>query len=543
MTGTIILDHILFFHTEYSDFSYKTIQTKKGPFPMHQYLSPRCRKTAIFFFWLSFWQLTALLIDNSILMAGPWEVIQAFFHLMPEKSFWLSIAVSFGKISAGFLLAFFSGILIGWLAFLHPVFGEFLAPVISFMKSVPVASFVILALIWMGSERLSSLITFLVVFPVIYVNTIAGLKSTDKELLEMAQVFSIRGWRKGRCLYWPALLPYLNSSCKTALGMSWKSGIAAEVIGVPEQTIGEQLYLSKIYLNTAELFAWTLVIILVSAGFERLFLVVLNRVGKKKPVFLGSRESNFQTHTGQAEGNFLQTSNSLTAKLSKPHHCHAFTLSIHHLSKHFGTLEIFNRQDFSFSSEKPWCIMAASGFGKTTLFRILLGLEKAEEGEIEISNTSCEKNKITLNLLKENNNLSNPLSELRISAVFQENRLCETLSPVDNLLLAVPELNRKIAEQELSLLLPAECLNRPVSTLSGGMKRRAALVRAVCFSGTILLMDEPFTGLDEDTKQDAARYILSRRQGRLFIFSSHQEEEGRLLEAEILHLSSARLSS
>lgn len=490
----------------------------------HRVLS--CRKTLIFFFWLIVWQLAALLIDNSILMAGPWEVIQAFFHLMPEKSFWLSIAHSFGKISAGFLLAFFGGILIGWLAFLHPVFGEFLAPVISFMKSVPVASFVILALIWMGSGRLSSLITFLVVFPVIYVNTIAGLKSTDKELLEMTQVFSIKGWRKGRCLYWPALLPYLNSSCKTALGMSWKSGIAAEVIGVPEGTIGEQLYLSKIYLNTAELFAWTLVIILVSAGFERLFLIIFNRVGKKKPVFFGRKEGILQA---QAKENFPP-----------------FTLSIHHLSKHFGTLEIFNRRDFSFSSEKPWCIMAASGFGKTTLFRILLGLEKAEEGEILISDDFCDKDgisanalkehRISANLLKELRISANPSKELRISAVFQENRLCETLSPVDNLLLAVPELNRQSAEQELSLLLPAECLNRPVSTLSGGMKRRAALVRAVCFSGTILLMDEPFTGLDEDTKQEAARYILSRRRGRLFIFSSHQEEEGRLLGAEILRL-------
>ena len=483
---------------------------------MYRYLSPHGRKTAIFFFWLIVWQFAALLIDNSILMAGPWEVIQAFFHLMPEKSFWLSIMVSFGKISAGFLLAFFGGILIGWLAFLHPVFGEFLAPVISFMKSVPVASFVILALIWMGSGRLSSLITFLVVFPVIYVNTIAGLKSTDKELLEMAQVFSIKGWRKGRCLYWPALLPYLNSSCKTALGMSWKSGIAAEVIGVPEGTIGEQLYLSKIYLNTAELFVWTLVIILVSAGFERLFLVIFNRVGKKKPVFFGRKEGILQA---QAKENFPP-----------------FTLSIHHLSKHFGRLEIFNRRNFSFSSEKPWCIMAASGFGKTTLFRILLGLEKAEEGEIEISDASCDKDGISANALKEHRISANPLKELRISAVFQENRLCETLSPVDNLLLAVPELNRRTAEQELSRLLPAECLNRPVSTLSGGMKRRAALVRAVCFSGTILLMDEPFTGLDEYTKQEAARYILSRRRGRLFIFSSHQEEEGRLLGAEILHL-------
>lgn len=481
---------------------------------MISFLNTHRRKAAIFLFWLFFWQCAALLIKNTILMAGPWDVILAFIRLVPEKSFWLSIAASSGKISVGFFTAFFGGIFVGWMAFLSPLLREFLAPAIAFMKSVPVASFVILALIWMGSERLSSLITFLVVFPVIYINTIAGLQSTDKELLEMAQVFNIKGWRKGRCLYLPALLPYLKSSCKSALGMSWKSGIAAEVIGVPEGTIGEQLYLSKIYLNTAELFAWTLVIILVSAIFERLFLLLLNWVEKKKPVFRWNDERTTQKRGCSIQDNqedFLP-----------------FTLSVHGLSKHFGALEIFHRQDFLFSSEKPWCIMAASGFGKTTLFRILLGLEKAEEGQIEISSASCKEGKFSSILTKEN----------RISAVFQENRLCEALSPVDNLLLAVPEISRKKAEQELSLLLPAECLNRPVSTLSGGMKRRAALVRAVCFSGAILLMDEPFTGLDEDTRQEAARYILSRRQGRLFIFSSHQVEEGKLLGAEILHLDS-----
>ena len=132
------------------------------------------------------------------------------------------------------------------------------------------ASFVILALIWAGSENLSVLIAFLVVFPILYVNTIAGLSSTDQKLLEMAQVFSITGWRKIRCLYWPALLPYLTSACRTALGMSWKSGVAAEVIGVPDNTIGEGLYMSKIYLDTPGLFAWTLVIIALSLLLEGL---------------------------------------------------------------------------------------------------------------------------------------------------------------------------------------------------------------------------------------------------------------------------------
>lgn len=488
---------------------------------MNVFSTSRCRRTAIFLFWLVLWQAAALLIHNSILMAGPWDVGKAFIRLIPEKAFWLSIAVSFGKISAGFIAAFFSGILVGWLAFSLPFLGEILAPAIAFMKSVPVASFVILALIWMGSGRLSTLITFIVVFPVIYVNTIAGLKSADKKLLEMAQVFKIKGWRKGRCLYWPALLPYLESSCKTALGMSWKSGIAAEVIGVPEGTIGEQLYFSKIYLNTAELFAWTIVIILVSAGFERLFLVLLRRAGNRKPFFFAASSAL----TAQTSASSFPSAFTANTSFS----CPVFTLSIANLSKRFGTLEIFRQQSLSFSSDRPCCIMAASGFGKTTLFHILLGLEAADEGEIGFLQKDTESL---------DGRSSAALSRHAFSAVFQENRLCEYLSPVDNLLLAVPGLGRKEAEGELLFLLPRECLNRPISTLSGGMKRRAAIVRAVCFPGSVLLMDEPFTGLDEETKQDTIAYILSRRRGRMLLFSSHQEEDAEKLKAAVFHLTS-----
>jgi NitT/TauT family transport system permease protein len=106
-------------------------------------------------------------------------------------------------------------------------------------------------------------------------NTIAGFENTDSKLLEMASVFHISCGKKLFYIYRPAVLPYLISGCRVALGMSWKSGIAAEVIGVPVHSIGEKLYMSKIYLSTADLFAWTLVIIIISALFEKLFLYLL----------------------------------------------------------------------------------------------------------------------------------------------------------------------------------------------------------------------------------------------------------------------------
>lgn len=241
------------------------------------------RKGFIWLFWLILWQAAAAIINNPIIFTGPIGMVQSLWEQLPQAGFWLTIGHSFTKISLGFLGAFFTGLLLGSLAYVLPFLGELLEPFMIMLRSIPVASFVILALIWIGSGNLSVFISFLVVLPMIYVNTISGLKSTDPRLLEMAAIFHIRGFRKIRYIYLPALMPYLAGGCKTALGMSWKSGIAAEVIGIPASSIGEQLYYAKLYLDTAGLFAWTFVIIVVSALFEKLFLFLLGRFERKRP--------------------------------------------------------------------------------------------------------------------------------------------------------------------------------------------------------------------------------------------------------------------
>lgn len=236
----------------------------------------RFKKACIIFFWLMVWQAASLAVHNSIILVGPWEVIRALWVQAALPDFWKTIVLSFGKISLGFVLAFTTGILAGGAAYRFPFLKDLLKPLVSLIKSVPVASFVILALIWIGSKNLSVFISFLVVFPMIYIQTMAGFLSTDPKLLEMARVFHMTGGKKLLYIYRPALLPYLTSGCRVALGMSWKSGIAAEVIGVPGHSIGEKLYMAKIYLSTAELFAWTLVIIIISVFFETFILWLLN---------------------------------------------------------------------------------------------------------------------------------------------------------------------------------------------------------------------------------------------------------------------------
>lgn len=235
------------------------------------------RTGIIFLFWLTVWQIVSLILHNNIILVGPWETAKALGVLIFTDTFWHSILSSFSRIGLGFLGAFLAALCLAVLSYRFPLVEEFLNPLILLMKSIPVASFIILALIWIGSENLSVFISASVVFPNIYINTLSGLHSADPNLLEMAQVFHFRPLSKIKYIYRPALMPYLISASKTALGMSWKSGVAAEVIGVPSSSIGEQLYLAKIYLSTADLFAWTVVIICVSLLFETFFLWILKK--------------------------------------------------------------------------------------------------------------------------------------------------------------------------------------------------------------------------------------------------------------------------
>lgn len=185
-----------------------------------------------------------------------------------------------------------------------------------------------------------------------------------------------------------------------------------------------------------------------------------------------------------------------------------FQLKAEHLSKSYGSLKVWEDVNLTFCSGSTYCLMGPSGWGKTTLLRILLGLEQADRGSVTFS----------------------PRPEAPLVAVFQEDRLCEEFSALDNVMLAAGrQLSRRQAFEELCLLLPEESIQRPVSTLSGGMKRRVAILRALLAPSCGILMDEPFTGLDEDTKRSVIRFIREKTAGKLLIVATHQEEDVGLL--------------
>lgn len=244
--------------------------------------SPRrlLRGLLIALFWLGIWQAASMLVAKPVLFASPMDTVRALLRLLPTPDFWRAVLGSFRRIALGFFLALIFGVLTGAAAFRFRLLRELVSPLLTLMKSVPVASFIILVLVWFGSANLAVIVALIIVFPLIYFATLSGLGSADPELLELAKVHRVPSKRVIWQLYRPALWPYLRGACASALGMSWKAGIAAEVIGTPEWSIGEQLYLSKIYMDTAELFAWTLTVIVLSAVFEKAVLWLLGKAGK-----------------------------------------------------------------------------------------------------------------------------------------------------------------------------------------------------------------------------------------------------------------------
>ncbi len=229
-------------------------------------------------FWLLFWQFASMLLKQEILLVSPVSVVQKLFVLLPTKDFWQSIGFTMGHISLGFLLGLLFGSLFAIVSAFFQGIRILLSPLMTTVKTVPVASFVILALFFLPSKHLSIFISFLMVFPIFYSNLLTGILSTDEKLLEMAKVFRLSPLQKFRYIYLSQVLPFFRTAASLALGLCWKSGIAAEVIGIPSGSIGEKLYEAKIYLATADLFAWTLVIVLISLAFEKIFLTLMDKI-------------------------------------------------------------------------------------------------------------------------------------------------------------------------------------------------------------------------------------------------------------------------
>ena len=227
--------------------------------------------------WLVIWQLAAVRIDNKIIIAGPVDTFRSLTKLIKTHAFRKAVLATASRIAWGFLYGAGSAFILACLSYRFKLIEEFFAPAVTVLKAIPVVSFIIMVLLWSGPD-VATVISALVVFPMIYLNVLEGLKSTDNKILEMANIFRISWSDRLRAIYLPHLKPFLMSSFSLAAGMAWKSGIAAELIDQTQTSLGNGMYRSKISLATADMLAWTVAAVILSFVFEKLIIAVLTLI-------------------------------------------------------------------------------------------------------------------------------------------------------------------------------------------------------------------------------------------------------------------------
>ena len=216
-------------------------------------------------FWLAIWCLAAACVDQPLLVPSPIAVLRRLGELAAAPLFWRSTLVS--------LLRIFCGALAG------TILGTLCAVLV---RATPVASFIILVLLWVSTGKVPGVISALMVLPVVWESVSAGIRSADPQLLELARSYQFSRRKQMRYVYLPAVRPHFAAGVCTAIGLAWKSGVAAEVLCLPKAAIGTQVYYSKIYLETPSLFAWTAVVIVLSMLLERIVHRLLGVKGGRK---------------------------------------------------------------------------------------------------------------------------------------------------------------------------------------------------------------------------------------------------------------------
>lgn len=238
--------------------------------------------TLVTAFWLCAWAVAAHFVGESLLLPTPREVLSRLLALGGQGTFWLTVLTSLGRILGGVAVALLCGVLLAVATHFVPWLYALFYPLITVIRSTPVASFIILAYLWMSRDTLPSFIAVLMVLPVVWANLHEALDDVDERLLEMAKVYGFSPLKKLRRVYLPSILPAFMASCRSSVGLAWKAGVAAEILIVPAVSIGRMLSESKQYLETTDLFAWTLAVILLSLLLELLLLGLIRIFDKRR---------------------------------------------------------------------------------------------------------------------------------------------------------------------------------------------------------------------------------------------------------------------
>lgn len=435
------------------------------------------------------WQLLAMLAGRPDLIPSVPRLLLTLADLFMSETFYRSVAATVFRGIAGMLLSLVAATGAAFLFDKYKYTYELFRPLLAIMRSVPVISFILLALIFLNAESIPLLIAFLTMFPLLAENLTKGIKSQRKELLIMARQFGLGRWNKLAQVIYPQLKPFLYSGLASATGFGWRAIIMGEVLAQCTPGIGGEMKQAQTFIDVPGLMAWTIVAILISYLSDK----GISRLGK------------------------LQFHIRYTAH---PSGCHLSErggdIRIDDISYRYDTRLVLSHFSSTFTKGTIYGIKAPSGAGKTTLFNLIRGIVQPEHGEIETGRA-------------------------RIANVFQEPELLDHLTVKENISLPLAACLKKEAalrqaEKVLEEMEMEEMGDRYPGELSFGQQQRVAIARALAYPAPILLMDEPFKGLEEALKQRIIERIIKRQaQSRqTILFSSHDPNELHMLANQII---------
>lgn len=436
----------------------------------------KVKEAGIGLFWLLLWELLARSIGNALVLPTPFQTLTALGDLMAEPTFFSRIVTSQLHVLGGFLLAAALGSALGWIAAENTILSQFLAVPVQGMRAIPVACFVVFALFLLPSAHLALLVVFLLVFPLVYQNAWDGRRAVDDSLLTVARCFHVPFSRRFRGVLLPGVVPFLSAAFQTASGLAWKGGVAAEMIAFSANSVGDALFQSKILLDMPALFAWTAVILFISYANTVVLLFLWKKTANRLMRIGVIRRQSYAPE--ERTSGFADHPHSLAEKEK------TMLFALQHVGVSFAGKAVLQDISTALFAKERVQISGPSGRGKTTLLNVIAAEKEPDEGRLVYG--------------------ADPA--LRCSIVFQENRLLEQHSVRENLRFV--GLSETQIEEGLAALELLDAADKMTSTLSGGMKRRLALLRALLSPGDLLLLDEPFTGLDEALRKKTADYIF-----------------------------------
>ena len=439
---------------------------------------------AVAAFWLAAWMLVAALVAQPLILPGPGAVVVALLRLVCDTGTWAILAGSGARILGGLALAAVCGGVLAGVSSRSRAFARLVAPALSFVKATPVACVVVLLLIWLGSARVSIAAVFLMALPGVYFSLAEGLAQVDRPLEQMFRMHGVRGWRLFCAHTWREVLPFVLSCARAVIGMGWKAGVAAELIGMAVGTVGERIYQAKLLIETADLLAWTVLVVAASWACERALVWLLQ---VSRPV---AWRAAVRTHGYGARWRAGAAGDGVAAELA---------LAVGDRAPWAPSLDglVLN-----VPAGGRICVMGASGVGKSTLLALAAG--------------ECAP----------------------CSMVFQDARLVEDASALDNVLVcADARVDASSAAALLRLLVPGVDVNACVAELSGGQRRRVEIARVLLCPGGAVILDEPFAGLDAAARNATAEVVLDLLDGRTLLLATHDATDAQVLNiSEVISL-------